>query len=109
VRFEVLINGKRICTAGVNGYGVLSAVLSRVKRNPTQVTPTALENTTLERFLAELVEFEVGGLDSSDAAGEHGQYLTWHKRPMQVGDEVTIRILPAGESDPPRTHVEPDT
>jgi hypothetical protein len=36
MRFEVLINGEKVCTAGIQDYGVLSTTITRVKRNPNK-------------------------------------------------------------------------
>ncbi len=39
MRFEITINGEKICTVGIEGYGVLSTTITRVKHNPSQVDP----------------------------------------------------------------------
>ena len=87
--------------AGVEGFGVLSAILTRVKRNPTKVNAKKLQNSTLEEFVKEKVELEVGGLDSNrdDIDGEHFHYL---RDSLKPGDEILIRILPPGDHDEPK-------
>lgn len=48
-------------------------------------------------FLREICELELGGLDSvSD------KHVFWAKEPLRPGNEVTIRILSAGEYDAPK-------
>jgi hypothetical protein len=54
MRFEVLINGKKVCTAGIRDYGVLSTTITRVKRNPNTVDKSKPKN--IEEFLQELTE-----------------------------------------------------
>jgi hypothetical protein len=101
MRFEVSINGEKACTAGIQDFGVLSAIVTRVKRNPNKVNPSKLKNSTLEEFLEELTEIEITGLDSNDSAGEHGKHVHWLRQVLKAGDEIIIRVLPPGESDAP--------
>jgi len=49
-------------------------------------------------FLREICELEVSGLDA--AADKH---VSWAREALRPGSEVTIRILPAGEFDAPRS------
>jgi hypothetical protein len=66
---EISINGQKVCTAGIEDFGVLSTKITRVKRNPSQAHPVKLKDSTLEEFLEELAEINVTGLDSNDSAG----------------------------------------
>lgn len=98
MRFQVLINGHRACVSGMDGYGVLSAVLSRVKRNPKAYpgkNKHPLKITKAE-WSKERIEFQVGGLDSIT-----DQHLDWLRRDLRVGDEIVIKLLPAGRHDAP--------
>jgi hypothetical protein len=73
--FEVSVNGKRVCTAGVGQYGVLSSILSTVKK----------------RRRRRLLWLEVGGLRAGDPAEER-VHLSWlGKKRISIGDEITIR------------------
>jgi hypothetical protein len=54
IAFEVSLNGKRVCTAGVQDFGVLSAIVSWVRRRPAQ----SRDGKTIEEELT----VEVGGL-----------------------------------------------
>jgi hypothetical protein len=76
--FNVSLNGKNLCLAGVGERGVLSAVLSWVAGEQGE-----------DLFM------EVGGL----ANDEH---VDWVKQqPLQVGDEIRVKIVEAGSADKP--------
>jgi hypothetical protein len=77
--FDIYVNGNRLCVAGINGEGVLTAILDSVKtkgRDEMGIT--------------------VGGLD--DVTGEH---LTWIGTPLAIDDEVRIKVLDAANADAP--------
>jgi hypothetical protein len=81
--FKVHVNGKRVCTAGLPGHGVLGAHVSSVRRKPSR-NPAKLS-------------LHVGGLDS--ATSEH---LVWHEAlRLRFGDEVRITISTDGPIDEP--------
>jgi hypothetical protein len=94
--FEVRVNGKVCCTAGVGDLGVLSAILTWVKRDPRDC-PEGLGD---KEWSEEALELSVGG---SRNQGERGhEFLDWIKgRRMSVGDEITIGILNVPGCDPP--------
>lgn len=88
--FKVHVNGKRVCTAGLLGDGVLGAHVSSVRRKGS-------------RKPAEL-SLHIGGLDSST-----GEHLVWHEAlPLQVGDEVRIKVSMDGRTDEPSARKKPD-
>ena len=83
--FEVYINGKKRCTAGIRGPCVLTAALCWVLREPGS------------RRKRQQLTLGVGGLTvRSD------EDLQWLQRELQRGDEVTIRIIEAAQVDKPR-------
>lgn len=90
-RFEILVNGEKLCTSGIDGDGVLSAILSYAL-NP--------------RLDINNYEFSVGSLNTDRAAGVQ-HHANWLTPPVGPGDEITIRILSPGEFDPP-TSRQPD-
>jgi len=95
MRFEVLVNGVRVCTAGQNDLGVLTALLSWRKVDPAKFVPaneTSLPNAWSEGEL----DFSVGGIDSGD-----DRHTSWKVPVLAIGDEITIRILAPGPYDPP--------
>jgi hypothetical protein len=99
LRFEVLINGRRMCTSGMDGYGVLDVILTRVKRSPNAYPgkdkhPTKISKATWSK---ERLNLWVGGLDS--IADEH---LHWLKRNLTIGDKITVKVLPPGKVDAPQ-------
>jgi len=88
--FKVHVNGKRVCTAGLPGEGVLGAHVSSVRRKASR-KPAKLS-------------LHVGGLDS--ATGEH---LIWHEAlRLRVGDEVRIEVSRDVPTDAPFEQKKPD-
>jgi hypothetical protein len=85
--FEVYINGKKRCTAGVRGPGVLTATVCWVLREPKSGLRKRKE-----------LNLGVGGLVSRS-----DEFLEWLQRDLQPGDEVTIRVLEAAKVDKPKT------
>ena len=49
-------------------------------------------------FLREICELELSGLDAVK-----DQHVFWAREALRPGSEVTIRILPAGPCDAPRS------
>ena len=84
--FEIHINGKRKCTAGIRGPCVLTASLCWVLREPKS-----------RRGKRKELNFGVGGLVSHS-----DEDLEWLSRDLQPGDEVTIRIIEAAKVDKPK-------
>jgi len=94
MRFEVLVNGVRVCTAGQNDLGVLTTLLSWRKLDPAN---RPLNDTPPAKAWSEgELDFSVGGIDSGD-----GRHTSWKVPILAVGDEITIRILAQGPYDPP--------
>ena len=100
LRIEVLLNGRPVAIAGVESFGVISAVVTWVRRNPASITAKMRSDKEFDEihFLREICELEVSGLDA--AADKH---VSWAREALRPGSEVTIRILPAGEFDAPRS------
>ena len=84
--FEIYVNGKKRCTAGISGPCVLSACLSWVLREPKS-----------RRGKREELILGVAGLVSHS-----DEDLEWLSRDLQPGDEVTIRIIEAAKVDKPK-------
>ena len=85
-RFEIFKNGKRVCISGINGDGVLSVGLTYVK-HPGQ-----------EHSL----DLQIGGLGMFDGSQGRQHHAGWPSPVVTTGDEITIRILPAGDYDEPQ-------
>ena len=96
MRFEVSLNGEQLCVAGLGEFGVLSAILSWVKRDPEEFSPVQHTHTNRESWSAEESIIDVSGLSGGDA-------LAWVRKPVREGDEIVLRVLPPGVSDPPQS------
>ncbi|MFG0334820.1 MAG: hypothetical protein ACF8TS_15805 [Maioricimonas sp. JB049] len=85
-RLEVLLNGERVCLAGIDGDGVLAVGLNYVKQPDEDA-----------RF-----DLHVGGLGRYRSDQPREQHVTWPTpETIGVGDELTIRLIPPGEFDSP--------
>ncbi len=91
IAFEIIVNGKRLCCAGIVDRGILTALLNWVRRRPEAVPSTA-------RPVEEL-KFGVAGLRSG--IGGPGEHLTWYDDSVKIGDEIRIRIVEVPEADEP--------
>ena len=78
--FEVYLNDKRLCTAGIGDDGVLTTILDHVKGNGRDE-----------------VSLRVGGLVSPIE-----EHVTWRTLQLQTGDEVRIKVIESGKVDKPR-------
>jgi hypothetical protein len=76
--FNVSLNGKKLCIAGIGKRGVLSAILA-----------WAATDRGEDLFL------QVGGL----ANEEHSDWI--YQKPLQVGDELRVEICDAESVDEP--------
>lgn len=85
--FEVHLNGKRLCVAGIGDSGVLNAMIDHVSIRDRN-----------ECYL------RVGGLISP--VHEH---VRWNGKRLKTGDEVRVRIIEATSVDTPddRTRQDP--
>jgi hypothetical protein len=88
--FEVSLNGRRFCTAGLTD-GVLTAIMTRVNR--PQAESQRSRSTSKKVFLS----LSVGGLNT--ATDEH---LRWKTRNLKQGDVVTLRVVEVPRVDKPR-------
>jgi hypothetical protein len=80
IAFEVHINGKKICTAGLDSPGVVSQVLNWVKGPKGKP----------------YMEFRIGGLVSKTSTN-----IGWDSRKMKVGDDVRIVLVETKKADKP--------
>lgn len=77
IAFEVSVNGKRHCVAGIGDNCVLNAIVGWGGKPP--------EN-----------RLDVGGLNSDTR-----HHLRWKTVMLSVGDEVTVRVVDVENPDPP--------
>ena len=88
--FQVEINGKKFCTAGVGEFGVMTTVLSLVRNR--QQTRSAAEDTPQ-------TQLKISGTTSlSDSVDEN---VDWASSSLYVGDEIRITIADGLQPDDP--------
>jgi hypothetical protein len=98
VRFEILLNGLPVATIGVGDFGVLTTLVTRVRRSPATISEVTRSRHGFDEttYLQESCELSMSSLASG--TNEHG---SWKPQSLAEGDVVTIRILPAGDYDLP--------
>src|SRR5207247_9904266 len=83
---EIHINGKKQCTAGFDGTGVVSAMLPCVRRAANR-----------RNLREQEVTLDVGELDSA-----RHEFVKWLQGcELRPGDEVLLRIVDGGGIDVP--------
>ncbi len=87
IAFEVRLNGRKICTAGVGDLGVLSACLSWRGSQPYKKGGSPVP---------EYLRLDVGGLTALC------EDLRWIDRKIKRGDLVTIKVVEVANVDKPR-------
>ena len=94
--FDVFVNDRKICRAGVGALGVLSATVTWVRLTGTaQGTAHRLKEPSEQTGLA------VGGLSN-------GIHRRWPSRDLTIGDRVTIAVASARTFDRPTREEPPD-
>ncbi len=99
VRYQIILNGRALCVAGVDGLGgVLNATLTWVKRE-RRPGDDVLDDDEVpqEGKILESHYLNVGGVDP--LANDH---VRWCEEPLKPGDEIMIRILGPGKADDPQ-------
>jgi len=94
--FDVCVNDRKLCRAGVGEDGVLDTIVNWVK-----LIGPATDNARRLRKPLEEMRVEVGGL-----SGE--THRRWPGRNLKVGDRVTIAVAAADAFDPPAREVPRD-
>jgi hypothetical protein len=97
--FEVAINGRKACTSGIAGYGVVNVILSRVKRNPARYPGARNVRFNKADWAKEELHVQVGGLDVNGI----DEHLHWLKRTLKPGDEIAVKVLAEGVADKPKS------
>ncbi len=82
--FQVKRNGRRLCTAGINGKSILSAILNHVD----VIDPGPKPRQTLDLV--------VSGLNC-----ETKQHMNWRRVDLKAGDRVEIRLIESAKADSP--------
>ena len=90
IAFEVFLNGNKVCRAGVGDLGVLTTVLSWVRREGRNTETKEPGN------IEEELTLNVSGLISSKK-----EHVRWSESKVTIGDEVRVRVVSAESVDPP--------
>jgi hypothetical protein len=86
--FEVYVNRRRLCVAGIGDDGVLSAIVSLITRKREG-----------DLFL------EVGDLISPTK-----EHVIWsQQKPLRIGDEILVKIVERTAIDEPADRHKPDS
>ena len=94
--FHIYLNGKKLCTAGIDDTGVVAAHISWVRRRGEH-TRSGKPNSVEEEL-----RLEVGGNVPED------QILRWVDRKLKIGDELRVVIVKDAPVDKPRKRQWPD-
>jgi len=78
--FEVFLNGKRLCLAGIGNHGVLSTTITYVSGRGEPET-----------------RLDIGGLVMPEK-----EHMRWRRPSLRVGDEVRVKIVDRKSVDKPR-------
>jgi hypothetical protein len=81
--FIIHVNGRKICTAGI-GEGVLTANAALCNKP-----------SNLVGHLPGYLLLQIGGLDTAT-----NENVNWDAPDLNVGDEITIKIVDAPQVDP---------
>jgi hypothetical protein len=93
--FRICLNGKKMSTVGVGTEGVLSTHVCWARRNAELVKKQGIP--------AEDLTLDAGGLTSPT-----GEHVRWLDHPLEVGDEVRIKVIAGGPVDQPVSRTKPD-
>ena len=95
--FEVQINGEKICRAGIGEFGVLTSGIAWVNNRQQRSDEDDVKSVSLN----------VGGLTIPES--DTGEFVTWVREELKVGDQVRMIIVDAVDADEPveRQHREP--
>ncbi|HEY7476085.1 MAG TPA: hypothetical protein VH679_13795 [Vicinamibacterales bacterium] len=86
--FDVFLNDRKLCRAGVGPTGVLSTMVTW-----TKLTGAPARQARRWNYPVEETRLHVGGLR------DHA-HREWVARDLHPGDRVTVAIRPAGRADP---------
>jgi hypothetical protein len=92
IAYEVRLNGEKVATAGVKHGGVLSVIANWISLQDGVARGASRDWEA---------GVSVGGL----RGGRRGldEYLTWFRKSLRVGDEVTLRLVETDRVDRPAT------
>ncbi len=86
IALEISINGKKVLTAGVEDWDLLHANI---------IAKRAREQQEHDEF-----DINVGGLPQQ-VEQEKLEHIRWGRKKLQIGDEITIRLIDTDSVDAP--------
>ena len=86
--FELFVDDRRICLAGMEDWAVMSVILSGVRHRDQDPHDGGR------------LDVSVGGLSESDAEGA-SYHARWERVDLQVGSRVVINLVEADDVDAP--------
>src|SRR6478752_5568900 len=102
IAFEVILNGKRICTAGAEDLYVLTADMTAAGKLGKKTVYEGLPDDTLPEVQ---LHYSVGGL-TRRRNPEKDVHLTWKSvRRLRVGDSLEVRVVEVRKADQPKSQV----
>ena len=95
IAFRIKLNGRKVATAGLPGYHVVSAITTSVLRRPDIIgTVQSLRPKAPE------LTFELGGLwTSAEGAMESVSWTRIHT--LKAGDKLSIEVVESENADKP--------
>ncbi len=95
IALQVSLNGKRVCIAGAEDLGVLSAVISAVGKLGSKTVP-ARPNEASDIF------YSVGGRTSRSSCED--VHVDWQSiAPLKIGDTISVKVIQTHRADRPRS------
>jgi hypothetical protein len=100
--FEISINEKPICIAGIESkFGILTSILTWVRRDLAKFPADIRDNISEEEL-----NFEVSGL--INFGKNDSEELAWVRESLSPGDEIKIKIVESSHIDEPSSRKRPD-
>jgi hypothetical protein len=95
IAFRIRLNGKKLTTAGLPGYHVVSAIATSVLRRPDVVGKVRGRRSERPEL-----RFELGGLGASPDGGR--EHVSWtNHRALKAGDKLSLEIVDTESVDEP--------
>lgn len=102
IAFEVILNGKRICTAGAEDLSVLTADMTATGKLGKKTVFEALPDDTVPEVR---LDYSVGGL-TRRRDPNRDVHLIWKSvRRLRVGDSLEVRVVEVRKADRPKSQV----
>ena len=86
--FELFVDDRRICLAGMEDWAVMSVILSAVRRRHQDPDDSGR------------LDISAGGLSETGADGA-AYHARWEKVDLAVGSKVVINLIETDQPDPP--------